>query len=82
MFKRLRKRYEIKVLRLQPGDIVILRTDMDLDEDESASIRESFAARTGITPVVLSGGIEISALGGIRASLLQQKRTQVNLGLS
>jgi hypothetical protein len=55
VFKRLRKRYEIGVLRLQPGDIVVLRTETDLDHEECLAIKAQFAANTGVTPVVLSG---------------------------
>jgi len=56
--------FELTKLRLEPGDIAVLSTDLHLRPDETKEIRDRFrkSVPDGIKILVLSSGLKVSAL--------------------
>jgi hypothetical protein len=60
-------RFEIAKLDLHDGDIVVLRTDMMLTQEQLQYLRDRYRAEfPGIKVVVLSAGLEIGVLADKR----------------
>lgn len=52
---------ELKVLRLQPGETLVLQSDRMLCDDEMLRLRDA-ADQAGIKAVILGGGITVAAV--------------------
>lgn len=52
---------ELKVLRLQPGETLVLQSERPLCENEMHRIKD-VAGQAGIKAVILSGGITVAAV--------------------
>jgi hypothetical protein len=55
---------QLAVLRVEPGDVLVLRTDRVITSDMASSMRETVEGNLppGVKVMVLSGGIEIGVL--------------------
>jgi serine phosphatase RsbU (regulator of sigma subunit) len=62
-------KFEIAKLELQPGDMIVLRTDLLLNKEQLSSIREAAQQQfPGIKVVVLTAGISLAVLSDKRAA--------------
>jgi hypothetical protein len=63
LLRRWRQKFDVFVLRLDPSDVIVLRTDVMVDAQEAEYLRRRWVEGTGLTnKVVVISGLSITVL--------------------